>query len=260
MYTLCIDYREKGIIELFVRKFDISPIVGDVSPIQLNGDVFRVKVQNLPLADFVYQDDQENDLLMIERKTKGDLISSVIDGRFREQKSRLQQYQKDVIYLIESPGQVIKRGEKTNNHIQTMYYSSLLNMQFKNNFKVFVSLNMEETVDVLTLLLKKIKNKDFACNSDMGIQPTEVRPKARAENVHDNLFAYQLSLIQGVSITIASKIAEQYKSPLELCKEYMGKPEKEGELLLSEVKVTDKRKVGKALSKKIYWCFSGSYV
>jgi ERCC4-type nuclease len=69
-------------------------------------DFFRglpyVKIQNLPLGDIIFQWDNEN-ILIIERKTIDDLAHSIKDGRFREQKMRLiSNYPTSkIMYLIE---------------------------------------------------------------------------------------------------------------------------------------------------------------
>ena len=61
-----------------------------------------VKFQNLDLGDYVFNYNEEL-VCIIERKTIEDLASSIKDGRYREQKSRLiMNYPKSkLIYLIE---------------------------------------------------------------------------------------------------------------------------------------------------------------
>lgn len=258
MYTLIVDYREKAIINLFVQKFGISTQVDEENIIEYANDLYCIVIKNLPLADFIYRDDSNNDILLIERKTKNDLISSIIDGRFRDQKSRLLDYSRDpknVIFLIESPGQMIKRGECNKTNLQTIYHSSIINMQFKHQFKVFISINVEESFEILLLLLKKLKNKELETIQQQDILES-IKPKTKSENIHDNLFTYQLSLIQGVSTNIAKKVCEVYKTPMELCKKYSELNNEEAESLLKDIQITEKRKLGLSISKKIYKCMS----
>lgn len=252
MYTLLLDYREKAIINLFINKFNISPQTDEENVIEYSNDFYTIIIKNLPLADFIYQDEQGNDVLMVERKTKSDLISSIIDGRFRDQKSRLGDYNKDVLYIIESPGQIVKRGECNKTNLQTIYHSSMINIQYKHQFKIFTSINTEESFDVLLLLLKKIKNKELTKLDAHQQQANLIKPKSKSENIHDNLFAHQLSLIQGVSFNIARKICELYQTPFDLCKKYNELDEKEAEILFKDVPLTEKRKIGVAISKKIH--------
>lgn len=256
MYTLLIDYREKSIINLFIEKFGISSQTDEENVIEYANELYTVIIKNLPLADFIYKDDSGNDLLLIERKTKGDLISSIIDGRFRDQKSRLTEFAKDpknIMYLIESPSQMIKRGECNKTNLQTIYHSSIINMQYKHQFKLFISINVDESFEILLLLLKKLKNKELETIESNPDRLESVKPKTKSENIHENLFAYQLSLIQGVSTNIAKKVCELYKTPMGLCMKYSElNDQKECESLLKDIQITDKRKLGLAISKKIY--------
>ena len=59
---------------------------------------------NLPLGDMIICDDEGYELIVIERKTLKDLLSSIKDGRYREQSFRLNNYpvhNHNIIYLIE---------------------------------------------------------------------------------------------------------------------------------------------------------------
>lgn len=257
MFTLLIDYREKSVIEIFQEGFGIHTATDVESIVNINGEFCKVVIKNLPVADFVYQKDGQ-DILYIERKTKSDLISSIIDGRFREQKSRLNQCENPVLYFIESPGQILKRA-KPSEHIQKIYYSSILNMQFNHGFKVIVPLNAQESFEILVLLFSKLKNKDFLTTTPSTESKVAiVRPKTKAQSIHENLFLHQLCLIKGVSVTIGEQITKVYGCAGSLCSAYLELTnETEKEDLLSSIQTTDKRKVGKALSKRIYHSIMG---
>ena len=63
--------------------------------------------------------------------------------------------------------------------------------------------------------------------------------------------------IPGISLQIATCIASKYHNVSELIKAYIEIETSKQELLLSEIMVTEKRKVGKSLSKKIYQIMFG---
>ena len=54
------------------------------------------------------------------------------------------------------------------------------------------------------------------------------------------------------------KIAENYKSLMSLINVYNTSDKITGENLLADIKLSDKRKIGKVLSKKIYYSFIDS--
>ena len=65
----------------------------------------NVKFSNLDIGDIVFRY-QGDIVVLIERKTIGDLISSIKDGRYREQKMRLLKYREDnphikILYILE---------------------------------------------------------------------------------------------------------------------------------------------------------------
>ena len=109
---LLIDYREKGFIDEINKNNEIIEHDNNKDIFCLNVDKdtkIYYKITNLDIGDFIicdYDTDistfeldvkyiYENLILLIERKTFNDLSSSIIDGRFREQKTRIQETIKD---------------------------------------------------------------------------------------------------------------------------------------------------------------------
>ena len=56
-----------------------------------NSDITLESVQ-LSVGDIIIQDDDETELLVIERKSVKDLAASITDGRYSEQSFRLNNY------------------------------------------------------------------------------------------------------------------------------------------------------------------------
>jgi len=52
----------------------------------------NVELKNLEIGDIIFLDDNDNIVLIFERKSISDLISSIKDGRYSEQSFRLQEY------------------------------------------------------------------------------------------------------------------------------------------------------------------------
>lgn len=225
-----IDYREKAIIKHFE---DHKPLI-------------RYKITNLPIGDFVLKD---NDTIhyIIERKTILDLASSITDGRFREQKQRLLDsigIPDKIVYILEGN----KNQKKFGSISKSIIDSSILNLMFKHKYKVISTLNDIDTFDTLLSLYKKLDSKEF----DKIIEPCTKLIKKK-DSVSDNIFLHMLSVIPGISITIAKRITTVHSNLPELIIAY-NKLETvtEKEKMLSSIQITDKRKLGVALSKKIY--------
>jgi ERCC4-type nuclease len=243
MINLIVDFREKGVINELSK---ISSIENDVDiPINVNGVEFVLKVTNLEVGDFFIKDSEDS--LLIERKTYQDLSSSIIDGRFRQQKARLDESIGDaskILFVLEGSNK--RKGTLP----QSTISSTVINLLFKHNYKVLCTENEVDTFTNLITIIKKMKDKEFHKNT-VPVAPIKLISKSK--KVADNLMAIQLSAIPGVSFKTALCICEKYKSMKELVAAYMSCIDEDARHdLLRDIAVSDKRKVGVALSKKIY--------
>ena len=90
MIQIEIDNREPSIIKEYFNSIDNKKVI--------------TKLKNLDQGDFIIKDSNENILLIIERKTISDLLSSVKDSRYIEQSDRyleLDLPSSKIYYLIE---------------------------------------------------------------------------------------------------------------------------------------------------------------
>jgi ERCC4-type nuclease len=166
--NLVIDIRERSLIqscEKLKRLDNFKDII--------------ISTENLDIGDIVIRktDKKENkkevDILIIERKTVNDLLSSIKDGRYSEQSYRLNGIEHEnhnIIYLIE--GTLRNLG----NEMQ-MAYSSIFSINYYKGFSIFRSENIDETVYILMnmcLKLKKEKNKLPYYPKEVIIEEVEV--------------------------------------------------------------------------------------
>jgi len=226
-----IDYREKAILKY---------IEDNKLPIQYS-------IVNLPIGDFVFKSSvcSNNIIYILERKTISDLESSIIDGRFREQKQRLLDSVSDstkVIYILE--GQYIG-----NSLPKTTIHSSILNLIFKHKYKVINTSNHIETCEMLLSVYKKLETNEF----EQPLESKTCQLIKKKTSLNNNILIHMLSVIPGISINIAKKIYTVYPSIPELVHAYNQLNEtNKREDMLSNIQINEKRKLGKALSKKIY--------
>lgn len=262
MYLL-VDYRESA----FINKLsEYSYIENDVlKTVEINNIEISYKITSLPVGDFIIQSDLSNiDTIemIIERKSIKDLCASITDGRFREQKRRLFDSVKDssrITYIIEGIRkiQVLEGVEKQNILSQNIISGSILNLIYKHNYRVVQTENKLDTFNNILLLYKKFKNGDF--KQDINNQTVELVTKSK--KISENKLINQLCLISGVSSKTADVVINEMKftSIQDIITSYLSKSsEKEKEEMLCNIIIDNSkkiRKVGNALSKKIYYYF-----
>jgi ERCC4-type nuclease len=263
MYLL-IDYREQDFIKLLS---DYCIIENDmIKAVTLNNVEIKFKITSLPIGDFIILDNIEDNntiRLAIERKSIRDLCSSITDGRFREQKQRLLDSINDpskVCYLIEGIKHINNSDKLTLSH--TIINGSLLNLIFKHQYRLIQTENKLDTFNNIILLYKKFKNNDFENDNNQN----KVKLIKRSDKIKDNKLLNQLCLIPGVSSKIAEVIIQNVGlenvnlSIKSLIDTYtLLNDEIKCENYLTDIVISDNgqkvRKIGKALSKKIYEYF-----
>lgn len=279
MYLL-IDYREKD----FIHKLSELTLVTyeTVKTVMINNCEVQFKVTNLPIADFIIttnlelannkHEDQDCIKVAIERKSINDLCSSITDGRFREQKTRLLDSIGDnskICYFIE--------GSKSKARMSnTIINGAILNLIYKHRYTVISTENKDDTFFTTVSLYKKWLNKEYELVNSSDVRATTetndqnersepMKLLKRSDKINSDKFIHQLCLVPGVSMNIAKIIYSNMSNNQNnvtlkyLIEIYNSVTEEEAQLYFSEMIISDKngriRKVGKALSKKIYSYF-----
>lgn len=244
MVELVIDNREKKLIDLFKKN-----------------DSINIEIKQLELGDIHVVFDN-NTVFIIERKTIQDLLSSLTDGRYREQKIRVLSSLKNdtkycnckYIYLIE--GSI----EGYNEQIKKKYYGTLISLQLRDKIIIFKTDNVKESYNFLTRLKFRIENKnDFISLTNNQSDETQnnqylntIKSKKKDNITPTNCQILFLTVIPGISVNIATKIIENYTTINKLIESYNKCLSKEDqEIMLKDIQITTKRKLGKVLSKKI---------
>ena len=199
-----------------------------------------VSVKTLDLGDFIFfKDDQP--ILIVERKTINDLSSSIIDGRYREQKARLFKSNCNFAYLIE--------GNISYHKSKSTLYGAIANLLFRDNIKVIKTISIKESCDYIEKLLIKFEKGDFDVKND-NIKNYRIK-KSDCYEVKD-CFKLQLNLIPKVSLNMAKKLSDQYGNMNNLIiylKEHGKTSLKDIEYPTSGTKT---RKIGKKMSENIF--------
>ena len=201
---LVIDKREN---ELF-DKLSIYLEMFENKNIKLENDV-------LPLGDILVKDD--NNLLIIERKTINDLLSSIKDGRYSEQSLRLSNNTEcnnhNVIYLIE--GNITSRSREE----RKIIYSTITSINAFKGFSVMRTSNIDDTTEWLVYMADKLyrgfKNNKilFTNNNQENKNYTDVIKSVKKDNVtKENIGEIMLMQIPGISATLAKAILNNFNN------------------------------------------------
>jgi ERCC4-type nuclease len=156
MLELIIDYREKKIIS-------------QLQILEKKGKL-NLTTENLQLGDIVFKISNDETKLttyeiIIERKEINDLISSIKDKRYREQKHRLQSvistynHTTELIYLIENSSDNIRNPRDIK-----MYHGSIISMLLRDNIKLCFTKDIDETCLFIERLYSRLLNKPHDFN------------------------------------------------------------------------------------------------
>ena len=195
---IIIDKREAKLIEkinqlLPLYKFDNVELVTDV----------------LNLGDILVKNDNE-ELLLIERKTIADLLSSIKDGRYAEQSLRLYNNElpnNRIIYLVEGvvPGSV-----------KNIIYSTMTSLNVFKGFSIMKTNHIDETADWLLIMVDKmnrsIRNNKKPFNTE-NVTYCDVIKTIKKDNVtRENIGNIMLMQIPGISATLATAILDNFEN------------------------------------------------
>ena len=240
---------------------------------------FSITIDALKVGDIVIKNtDTDKVVLIFERKTCSDLLSSINDGRYREQKARLCAHYNlnQVCYIIEnsidnSLNKYRKNGTK-------IVVGALVNKIFRDNIKILRTDCIDETKLFLLSICKKMNtNPEFFQQtdsvSDGGSAITISEPTEKPDNsnsyVHNIKLAKKdnitpttfgiisLSIIPGVSTKIAETVMDTYKNINNLVVKINNDGNNDDEIIneLTHIKIThnssNKRNLGPVLAKRI---------
>lgn len=173
----------------------------------------------LNMGDVVVTSD--TDTLVFERKTVADLAASIKDGRFREQKQRLLSHYPPhrITYLIEGSYKTLFRSTPLHGIDAKAYTSALLSLQYRDGCHVMITPSIKETVAYVYEIASRMKSHPekiayTPLNPDQESYASSLTVKSKkGDNVTPALcYVLQLSQIPGISVTLATNIAQVYPS------------------------------------------------
>ena len=226
-----IDTREHELIKKCELLLVAVPVFKDL----------KIVVQQLPLGDIVISDNQ-NDNIIVERKTLSDLAASIKDGRYEEQSYRLNGLplnNHNIVYLIE--GDLSKFNSFKERIDKQTIYSAMFSINYYKGFSLARTNTIDETAFMICNMAYKIgketsktpyyqnkivtneevdleSNVVLESNTNLVLEVKEkdycsVIKKVKKDNITvDNIGEIMLCQIPGVSSVSAITILGKFKT------------------------------------------------
>jgi ERCC4-type nuclease len=141
---IIIDERET---DLYEKCYSIANCEGNTTYIQMCKQV-------LPLGDIYLKTDEDKDIMIIERKSVQDLLTSIKDGRYEEQSYRLTHSSgfplHNIMYIIEGTIQNLPLP------IKKTVFSAITSLNYFKGFSVIRTTSSRETAELLVWMANKI--------------------------------------------------------------------------------------------------------
>ncbi len=219
--TLVLDTREHGLIPL----------------------LSSATVQQLPVGDAWVCDPSGNTLVVVERKTTADFEASFLDGRYREQRTRLLAYCAEhkarALYLLEG-GVDGRRRTLGRDALQKLLHRLML----RYGVAIWHTTSLEDTAQTLMLLTAQV-TEDAKVFDAETVSYTDVNKISKKSNQEDpKVFASAcLQQCPGVSAKAADALLGVFPTLTEIMAA--------DEPSLANVKV-GARKLGPAVAKRLW--------
>jgi ERCC4-type nuclease len=217
-------------IKIDTRENELFEKIKHLIETETNYKEIKLISETLLVGDVIIFDEiDKKDIIIIERKSINDLLSSVKDGRYEEQSYRLNgldHHNHNIIYLIEG---LINNNEKE----KKIIYSAMVSLSYYKGFSVSRSFNIMETAIIVCNMAYKLEKekitgikKAYYSNSlTSEIEPPSEKnyinlvKKCKKENITiDNIDEIMLCQIPGVSSVIATAIVSKYLNISQLIK------------------------------------------
>jgi ERCC4-type nuclease len=208
-----VDSREKELVSKM--SFYISSI-----PAFRN---LKVITESLPIGDVIISGNNNEDILIIERKSILDLLSSIKDGRYEEQSYRLNGtplHNHNIMYVIEGDINKMNMFRETKFEKLTLY-SAIFSLNYYKGFSVIRTFTIDETAlficNCTCKLMKGVTTERKAFYPNKNGMPTSV-PITTIEK-DDTQTVVETSELESTGNGDSDENSEQQK---EDCKDYIG--------------------------------------
>ena len=195
----------------------------------------NIELKNLEIGDIIFLDEHDNIVLIFERKSISDLISSIKDGRYTEQSFRLQEYplhNHNIFYLIE--GSLLNSKKQYNETIQKTVYSAMFSLSYSKGFSLLHTSGVVESAEFIIYFFQKIikdksikpfyKNMNIINdtlkeetseskeNEDNNDYVSHIKTSKKSHITKENINEIMLTQIPNVSMITSKCILSEYNN------------------------------------------------
>jgi crossover junction endonuclease MUS81 len=140
----------------------------------------KVITESLPIGDVIISGNNNEDILIIERKSIVDLLSSIKDGRYEEQSYRLNGmplHNHNIMYVIEGDVNKMNMFRETKFEKLTLY-SAIFSLNYYKGFSVIRTFTLDETAlfvcNCTSKLMKGESTDRKAFYPNKNVNPTSI--------------------------------------------------------------------------------------
>jgi ERCC4-type nuclease len=205
----------------------------------------QAQVAQLPVGDVWIGSPETNEYAVVaERKSVADLESSLKDGRYREQRTRLLAFCAEKkarpLYIIE--------GGLQHSYQKKTLWKVLNRLGMRYGVSVMQTVSIKETAELVEAIAQQL-TEDKECFKAETLSYSDVTSFQKKANKDDpeNFTLAVLQQCTGVSLDKAKALLTHFKSLIAIMQA--------GETTLAEVKTPNGRKLGPALAKRLYTHF-----
>ena len=215
-----------------------------------------IKKEMLVLGDVVIQKRHNGEVLfLLERKTVRDLVHSLKDGRFHDQRRRWKEYRQphpSVSISVWLEGDLLSAD--MDHTMRSSLFNALFRLQSKHHVLVHQVRTRDAFVKSLQMIVEKLGKDPYHLvnveTTDPKATMDAMRQHHKSSKSKETFWMDCLALIPGVSSTTAQKIQTHFPSMKsffqKLTEDEIGLRRQ-----LSEIQISEKRRLGDKLTVKI---------
>ena len=166
--------------------------------------------ESLALGDIVIKDDEEKTIVLFERKSLQDLLSSISDGRYEEQSFRLMESgleRRHIYYILE--GNIENYvGNGQGLYSKSTIHSCIYSLTYIKGFSLICSNSLSHTGDIIHKFLDKLISDPP--KSDKGSYLDAIKLTKKSNLTDEMVSVMMLAQIPKVSKNAAETIMSKY--------------------------------------------------
>lgn len=208
----------------------------------------EIKLELLEFADFQILNNDKI-LYLFERKTITDLLASIKDGRYKNQKANITANFKPFQYYYIIEGNV-KYNSNPSNQNDKVVLSAVINTMIRDKMGIFFTKSEQETAELIKCIYTRIKNKPDEYTCEPQICESVITTGSKKKKNVSEVWKYQLCQIPDISEKTADAVIEKYRNLKYFYTVFINKNKEEVILELSKIKTVDVKGKSRKLSEK----------